>query len=139
MIAILLTIMLMSIAAEAISEIITSSTLFVPLHKSIFKRAYPTPPVDTTSTKVYSWIYGLITCGYCTSVWVSIFMVLLVGAPPLVGSLVTIFVIHRVSNWIHVVYELIRKGRVISISLNLEDQYGTTGTGSAEGATQTES
>ena len=129
----------LSLAVEAITEIITTSDIMAPMRESIRKLAYTIPPEENGTTKLFSWVDRLISCGYCTSVWVSAFTsiwdpVELTGYR-FVDALLMIFLIHRVANWLHVIYELIRKGRVSSVdlALKIEDQDGTDGKGYAEG------
>ena len=135
---ILIQILGLSITVEAITEIITTSEIMAPAREFIRKAAYTTPPTDDGITRLFKWTDRLVSCGYCTSVWVSAFIsiwdpVAFTGYR-LVDAIIMIFLIHRISNLLHVVYEFIRKGRVNSVdfSLKIEDQDGTVGKGYAE-------
>jgi len=124
---ILLSIILLSLAVEAVTEIITSSEIAKPVHAMIYRLAFTNPPVDTMATRIWSWAYKLITCGYCTSVWVSLLVCLLLSHTIMheyINIVILVFVIHRLSNWIHVIYELVRKGRVntLDIALSVEEK-----------------
>jgi hypothetical protein len=137
MIDIITKLLLLVIAVEATTEIITSSKLVSPLQNKWKLWTYPAdrPPPGGIIHALMVFIDNLWSCGYCTSVWVSGFFALF--APKLFGNiivnwLVLIFVLHRLSNWLHVVYELLRRGRVNSLDVMLrvtEDDDGTIGQG----------
>lgn len=109
-----------SIAVEAISEIITSSDITFGFRSYIKKLAFPDEPSSHKYfAKSVGFIDRLISCGYCTSVWVA--AALSVGIPKMldgpIGWVMCIFVLHRISNFIHVVFELVKKGRVKSYDI----------------------
>lgn len=86
---------LMVIAVEAISEIITSSDIFVGL-RGWFSRQ---------ENLILNFISRMITCGYCCSVWVS---GTLAWSIPLsltgywfIDIVINTFAVHRLSNWYH--------------------------------------
>jgi hypothetical protein len=127
----LIKISLAALVVESITEIITTSEVMSPFRNTIFKLAYPNPPADVQNTNKHRlfklvnnicvWIYKLISCGYCTSVWVSMPVGVSINCN-ITGNMyvdvfITVFSTHRISNWIHVVYELVRKGRVNSHEL----------------------
>jgi len=62
----ILTLLLIVIATEAITEILVKSELFEPLRKYLFSRS-----VDS---KVFKFFHDLLDCGYCTSVWIAFFL-----------------------------------------------------------------
>lgn len=109
--------LLLAIASEAIAEIITSSELTDPFRRKWKKWTYreDKPPTNNYFQYFKVFIDKLVSCGYCTSVWTSAFVA--IWSPtflqiPIINWLVMTLVIHRLSNWVHVLYELIRKGRV---------------------------
>lgn len=122
---IILQLLILIIAAEAITEIITSSEITVPLRRQIKMWAYPLdePPVDTFWQKFKVWLDKLISCGYCSSVWVSFFLAWF-AQPIFDNKIINVFVhtfmIHRMSNYYHVIYEIVRKGRVKTYDLLLK-------------------
>jgi hypothetical protein len=105
------------IATEAVTEIIVASEfpLFEWIRTRLSYSALPeTPRTDFRQYCIVA-IYKLFTCGYCFSVWTAGFFALF--APSLLefwflNWVLMLFVIHRLSNWLHVAYELLRKGRV---------------------------
>lgn len=110
-------ILLLVIASEAVAEIITSSELTDPWRGAWKKWTYneDNPPKDTYFQHFKVFVDKLVSCGYCTSVWTSGFFAIWAPAVfdiSIINWLVATFVIHRLSNWLHVLYELIRKGRV---------------------------
>jgi len=142
MITSLLIVLLLIIATEAITEIITSSTIVAPLQTQWRTWTYPIdkPPTGIIQ-RIMSFVDQLWNCGYCASVWVS--AVLALAAPaifdyPIINWIIMTFVLHRLANWLHVVYELIRRGRVNSLEVVLkisENENGTVGQSIDEGAT----
>lgn len=134
---------LLSLAVEAITEIITSSDIMSPLRQWIKDKAYTYPPSDNTITRSYAWLDKLISCGYCTSVWISgalcIWSDIKIVGYAVIDTVIVVFAVHRLSNWLHVAYELIRKGRVgsMEVDVRLKDvKDGTNGEGSAEGTAE---
>jgi hypothetical protein len=142
MITSLLIVLLLVIVTEAITEIITSSTIVAPLQAQWRIWTYPTdrPPTGIRQ-RIMSFVDQLWNCGYCASVWVS--AVVALAAPTIfnysiINWMVMTFVLHRLANWLHVVYELIRRGRVNSLEVVLkitEDEDGTFGQSIGEGTT----
>lgn len=112
------------IAVEAITEIIVDSLLFQSVKSWLFD-------IDPTKTKISDKLklfsFKLMNCGYCTSVWVSgvvVFFTIesygfenLSKLPLFLQWLGMTFVIHRLSNWLHVIYEYVRKGRVLTFDI----------------------
>ena len=118
-------IFLVSIVVEAVTEILTSSELTDPLRGKLKKWAYPidNPPIDTYFQKFKVWADKLVSCGYCSSVWVAGFFG--IWAPKFnfgnqfINWLIIVFILHRLATWVHVVYELIKKGRVKTFDVEL--------------------
>lgn len=107
--------LLSAVAVEAISEIITSSDITFGFRAWIKRLAYPEDPTKSSKfRKIIAWFDKLISCGYCTSVWIAAGISLAVPKPVdgALGWVICIFVLHRISNLLHVIYELIKKGRV---------------------------
>lgn len=124
----LLTIILLVIVVEAVTEILTSSELTEPFRQAWKRQAYPIdgPPPDDFYQHARIWSDKLISCGYCTSVWVAAFFAIWAPTwfePILINWICMTFVLHRLANWIHVVFELVKKGRVktYDLELKLED------------------
>lgn len=121
-----LVVLLLSIVVEAVTEILTSSELTNPLRKKWKEWTYPlyAPPPDTFFQNFKVYFDKLISCGYCTSVWVAGFFG--IWAPKFnLGNLVVdwlaiIFVLHRFSTLFHVIYELVRKGRVKTFDFEIQ-------------------
>jgi hypothetical protein len=148
----LIVIALLALATEAVTEILTSSELTEPF-RSWWKRfTYPidTPPPNTSTQRFYVWFDKLISCGYCTSVWVAGFFSLF--CPPLVDNwisnwLCTVFIVHRLANWLHVCFKLLQKGRVnthdflvkLQRESDVPDELRELGESQSEGISQTES
>lgn len=118
MIEIIIILILLSIATEAITEILTSSALTDPVRMWWKRYTYrtDTPPKNSFLQKIKVFIDKLISCGYCTSVWIS-GLSCVFGQPSILNNefwnwVLCTFVVHRTANWLHVIYELVRKGRV---------------------------
>jgi hypothetical protein len=91
MIIAILTILLLVIATEAITEIITSSILVAPIQTKWRTWAYPLdqPPTGVFQ-RILVFIDKLWNCGYCASVWVAAIVAFV--APSLFN--------HRGINWV---------------------------------------
>lgn len=120
----ILYLLLFSCASEALAELMVDSKFSEKLFRGPWKRwIYPTdaPPPDTLLQHVKVFIDDLWNCGYCTSVWTSGFLALFIPVRwpiywPLNWIIITL-IIHRFANWLHMVYELIRRGRVRTYDL----------------------
>jgi len=143
----ILILLLLAIAVEATTEILTSSKLIGPFQNKWKQWTYPLdrPPSGGILRSFKVFVDDLWSCGYCSSVWVAAFFGLF--APPIfdntfINWLVAVFVLHRLANWLHVAYELIRRGRVSSLDIMLrisENEDGTIGQSLGEAATTIES
>jgi len=144
MILTILTILLLIIAVEATTEIITSSKLVSPLQTKWREWTYPIdrPPPTGIVQAVRVFIDNLWNCGYCASVWVAAFysaFAPIIIQEYFINWLVFVFVLHRLSNWMHVIYELMKRGRVNSLDILLrvtEDCDGTIGQSVGEATTE---
>lgn len=145
----IIVIILLSIVVEAVTEILTSSEITDPIRLKWKLWAYPDdkPPPDTTFQAFKIWVDKLISCGYCTSVWVAGFFAVFIPQlyefqyySGLLNWIGLTFLSHRISNWIHVVYELIRKGRVKTVDLvvKMEDSDGSIGESTGESQAEIE-
>jgi len=90
------------ILIEALTELITKSEFFEPLKKFFFRKK---------SNRFFNWIHSLLDCGYCTSVWIALFVVVVFIL--LDNFYVNIFfygiILHRLSNILHFVVDRINK------------------------------
>lgn len=134
------------VATEASTEIIVDSKLFDGFHHFVRQRAYPPDAPPPTGARLWwKWLDDLTSCGYCTSVWMAgLFVTLLPGyhqihwrgwwhlpgeilvwigyVPP--AWFAQKLLVHRLSNWLHVAYQLVRRGRVRTYdhTVRLEEQ-----------------
>jgi len=119
----IITILILAIVAEAITEIVTTSAIFFPLRSKV--------------TKLSSFFGTLITCGYCFSVWIS---VILAFASPInimncvVSYALSIFLIHRLSNIIHDILGWFSRHQFISILAFKKGMVDEEGNGSSQHA-----
>ncbi len=126
--AIILILFIAIVSVEAITEIIVDSKIFLPFRQFISKIALPDIP--TGKTTIFNFIHELISCGYCTSVWVAMFMTILLRLggivlfKPVVNEMILIFFLHRMSNLFHVLYQLILRGRVHTIDVECRMKNG---------------
>jgi len=107
------------VATEAVTEIIVASEfpLFLWIRTRLSFIAVPDTPRNNFRHHAVVAIYKLLTCGYCFSVWTAGFFALF--APKVfdhafLNWMCATFLLHRLANWLHVFYELVRKGRVKS-------------------------
>jgi len=101
-----LQIIIVVLAIEAITEIISSSAIFEPLRLFFYN-------------KKWNFLHSLSTCGYCTSVWVSMPFAVLFPFQLLpvysifnqcTNIIISVFFYHRLSNVIHEsVYRVINR------------------------------
>jgi hypothetical protein len=90
------------IVVEAITELLSKSEIFKPLREFFFNRR---------KYKLLGFIHNLLDCGYCTSVWVSFFVVTVFISFSNIYLYVflTAIVIHRLSNIFHFIIDRINK------------------------------
>jgi len=107
------------IATEALTEVVVASEfpLFLELRTRLAQLAIPDTPRRDVKQYLIVAVYKLFSCGYCFSMWSAGFFGFF--APKLLENgfinwMCLTFVLHRLSNWLHVLYELVRKGRVHS-------------------------
>lgn len=117
---IVLLFIILSISTEALTELIVSSKLLEPIRHYIKKMTYPqsAPPADDTLQNIKVTFDYLINCGYCVSVWVAAITSLYVSQSIYDWIIITLL-IHRISNWLHVIYELVKRGRVHTVDMTM--------------------
>jgi len=119
----------LAIATEAITEIGTSSDIIAPWQKRWRLWTYPLdapPPENPTKFHKFKvFINSLWSCGYCFSVWVAGVFAFL-GIYPDASVFICIpwwvvnwMLIHRLSNLIHILFELIKRGRIKTYDLTM--------------------
>jgi hypothetical protein len=156
--------LLLVVATEAVTELIVDAKVFDGWRLKIRQKAYPRieegqalPPPQKT------WVFlaEAINCGYCTSVWVALGWGLFTPdiihwgggcfglfSCWLINWLLSAVVLHRFSNWFHVLFSLVKKGRVKTydielkaqpISYTVEVSDGRVGSSNGEGEEKTRS
>lgn len=108
------------IAVERATELVVESKIFEPLRLYFKKLAYneDIPPRDDLKQKILVQIDYLLNCGYCVSVWVSALMAATMSTR--FPFIVNLLFLHGGSNLYHVLYELLRRGRVRSYDIVLD-------------------
>ncbi len=118
---------LLVVWTEAVTEILVAARVTDGLRAFIFRRAFPEVPEGQPHPKdppvgpgFWRFANDVFTCGYCMSVWVA--MGSAVFAPRWLpvedwhgvffNWLLMVFVLHRAGNYMHVVFSLVKKGRV---------------------------
>ena len=100
------------VLVESITEILTKSELFSPLREFFFNRR--------DRSKICKWFNNLLECGYCTSVWVSWFVVFMWYLKP-ENVLVYIFfgglILHRFANMLHFLIDRLNSNRTRDLDL----------------------
>jgi hypothetical protein len=119
-----LTILLVSLGVEALTELCIDAKIFEGVRQYIRKIAYPDgEPTASFKQKTATFLTNLIGCGYCFSVWVAGFVAIFYTIPltyyGLVNWLLSMVIFHRLANIFHVVYAIVKKGRVLSIDAEL--------------------
>ncbi len=88
------------IFTEALTELVVKSEIFYPVRKFLFK----------SESRVLRFIHGAVDCGYCFSVWASMFSVYLIffTTSIYIKVFIGIIIIHRMSNLWHSVLDIAR-------------------------------
>src|SRR4051812_47000743 len=103
-------------AVEALTELVVDAKITDGLRAAIFDRANAEPP--QVGEPVWRFVNSVVTCGYCASVWVA--MPVALFAPWVVTEsawlwlpawVIDVLILHRLSNWLHVGFMAIKKGR----------------------------
>lgn len=121
------------VATEAVTEIIVASEfpLFYWFRNWWATYTFPPegPPRTGYSQYIRVAIHKLITCGYCMSVWVSAFFALWTPFhyfdDVFADWFISLFFIHRLSNWLHILFELVKRGRVKTHDIELRVKIDT--------------
>jgi len=105
------------ILAEAITNILTKSTILAPIREFLFNRR---------KNRVFKFLHNVLDCPYCTSVWVGVFcayMLYLYICKQLPLILVLFFmgiVLHRLSNLLHFFVDRLDKSNSDIVLLDKE-------------------
>ncbi len=94
MLSFIFTLLLLALATEAAVELVIKSSIFESIRKHI--------------SKLGSWPEELLKCGYCFSVWIAAGIILVVPSTIInvspwlaVNFLITVLIVHRLSNITH--------------------------------------
>lgn len=146
MIADLLLLLFLVIFVEAVTEILVDAKITGGLRDFIFSRASPPIPDNFPEDRdppvghaAWRFLNDLFSCGYCMSVWVSAGAALF--APrwllsdvwvigPVVNWMVMLFAIHRISNFGHVCFSILKKGRVKTYDIEIVHKHQVLDNGS---------
>ena len=126
-----------TVASERAAEIITDSELFAPFRAIIGKLAIPKDITRVSGAwyakcfrRVMVFFYKLITCGWCTSAWTSLFFSLflpgaylsLIDCEPveLYAYLVMVPCLFGLANFWHAIFRLVHRGRVFTVDVKHE-------------------
>jgi hypothetical protein len=132
--AIIGTWLICAIASERATEAITTSVFFAPLRQFLGRAAMADQMADkqyegTFTNKIFikaaKWSSDLVSCGWCTSFWTSLFFSLflpggyfsLVAANNIVVKSIALW---GFANLWHSIFRLIHNGRVAAIDVNLK-------------------
>lgn len=80
---------------------------------------------------IFKFIDKVTSCGYCCSVWISMFFSFFEEARYFDNIVLNILALHGFSNFFHIIYEFCRRGRVhtydvnLSCKINMADTYDT--------------
>ena len=98
---------LLIINIEAVTNILSKSEMFKPLRAFLFNRS---------NGKWLKFLHDLLDCPYCTSVWVSLFYVIMLYITIDVYALSSVFIFimlviafHRLSNILHHIIDRVDK------------------------------
>jgi uncharacterized membrane protein len=91
------------IAVEAISELLVNADVFQGIHKYLF---------DKKHNKICKFLHELLDCVYCTSVWVSFFILVLIYKQLAITDFLLFFlswmVMHRLATLMHYVINRVK-------------------------------
>lgn len=124
---------IVAVISEAITEILVTSSLMdvIGLRPWAVNNAIPADGNYDNVRWYHRAIHKLLTCGYCVSVWSSF---LLTWALPgdyfglmfYDNFFLKAMLLHRLSNLVHVIYELCRRGRVTTVDLSIKHDVSMT-------------
>lgn len=100
--------LLLILIVEAITELLVESSIFEKPRRFVYARN--------------GFLGELVTCGYCTSVWVSAAVAwifpIVISPWFIVNYFVTVFALHRLSNMLHELFSKWLGRRPLSMSLH---------------------
>jgi hypothetical protein len=110
-----------AVAVEAAVEVFVDSEIFSEVRSFIKDLCYPqVPRANARLAYVYYKLNYFINCGYCMSVWVAAVVALgfvcCITGIMVVDWFITTLVLHRLSNLFHVLFMLVKHGRVHTLS-----------------------
>lgn len=127
MINFLMCLLLSVIVVEAVTEILADSKFFNWFRAWLYPKNFNINTVSCFINNIRLYLFALFNCGYCLSVWVSALVAYMAlgiyrldnfdGLPDWIKWLGVTFILHRLSNWLHVVYEYVRKGRIVTVDV----------------------
>jgi hypothetical protein len=111
-----------AIVVERITEIITSSDIAAMVFKDRLRVLLYGIQKETWFRSFLVFIDKLTSCGYCCSVWVSAGVSIIPEARFFDNYIMNTMLLHGLSNLYHVLYELVKRGRVHSYDINLKQE-----------------
>ncbi len=122
----LFVILVFGIIVERITEILVDSTITETLIRGPLKNYLFNADRPPTAGCLYSlarFCDQLLSCGYCTSVWVGLGIASIApinfNIAPVLNWLMVGILLHGIANLYHVLYQLIRRGRVDTRDYNI--------------------
>ena len=122
-----------AVASERATEAITTSLFFAPLRQFLGRAAiadqltdkYEEIFISRIFVKAAKWSSDLVSCGWCTSFWTSLFFSLFLpgGYFSLIAAdniIVKTIALWGFANLWHSIFRLIHNGRVAAIDINLK-------------------
>jgi len=94
---IILELLLAIIATEALTNLLTKSEFSIRFIKE--------PLFNWRHFRIFNFIHDMLDCGYCTSVWAAIFIILIFNT--VFEFIILILVFHRMSNVLHFIIDWI--------------------------------
>lgn len=114
--------LLAAIVVERLTEIITSSDIAAMVYKDRLRLYLYSIQKETWLRSILVFIDKLTSCGYCCSVWVSAGVSFIAEARFFDNFIMNTMLLHGLSNLYHVLYELVKRGRVHSYDINLKQE-----------------
>lgn len=122
-----------TIAAERAAEAITTSVFFSPLRQFLARvslmetHSWTLPALINGSLikTVGRWLSDLVSCGWCTSLWTSLFFSLFLPGRYLSYEAGDNLIVKAIALWgfanlYHSVFRLVHNGRVSAVDINLK-------------------
>lgn len=116
-----------AVAAERSAEALTTSVFFSPLRQFLARASLTESNnvIFKITRFIAKWLSDLVSCGWCTSLWTSLFFsFFLPGDYLLIGAgnniLVKIIALWGFANLYHSVFRLVHNGRVSAVDINLK-------------------